>query len=127
MPLGEHQGWTEESFMVRNFMKYAGVAALVLGVTTVSAQASCEGRATTGTAVGAVAGGLIGNQASGGDTGATIGGAVLGGIAGNVINSSGCNDRDRAANYDRRGNKIYHDRRGRAYYLDRQQRRHYYR
>lgn len=39
----------------------------------------------TGTAVGAVAGGLVGNAVTGGSTAGTIAGAVGGGVIGNQV------------------------------------------
>jgi surface antigen len=59
----------------------------------------CSSSAATGTVVGAVAGGVIGNQFGHGDgrTAATVGGVILGGIAGNAIASDmNCNDRRQA-------------------------------
>ena len=52
--------------------------------------AGCETRQDTGTLVGAVAGGLIGNQfgKGGGRVAATLAGAVVGGIVGNEIGRS---------------------------------------
>ena len=55
-----------------------------------------DSNATAGTILGAVAGGIIGNQFGhgGGRAAATIGGVVLGGMAGNAIASDmDCNDR----------------------------------
>lgn len=56
----------------------------------------CNGNTATGTIVGAVAGGVIGNQFGHGDgrTAATVGGVILGGLAGNAIaRNMDCNDR----------------------------------
>jgi len=56
----------------------------------------CTGNNATGTVLGAIAGGVIGNQFGhgGGKTAATVGGVILGGIAGNSISRDlNCNDR----------------------------------
>ncbi|HEY0053516.1 MAG TPA: glycine zipper 2TM domain-containing protein, partial [Caulobacteraceae bacterium] len=44
--------------------------------------AAADDRRDTRTAIGAVVGGVIGNQVSDGDTGATVAGAVVGGLIG---------------------------------------------
>jgi uncharacterized protein YcfJ len=101
------------------------LAALLLGITSVSAEAAnCQGRRDTGTAVGAIGGGLIGNAASNGDLGGTVVGALAGGLAGNVIGGANCDDR---ARHVRRAPARHYDRHGRAYYYDRRGHRHYYR
>src|SRR6266566_551901 len=80
-------------------MRYArtkifALAALALGLTTVTAEAAnCQGRRDTGTAVGAVGGGLVGNAATRGNAGGTIAGAVIGGLVGNAIGGNDCNQR----------------------------------
>lgn len=111
--------------MKTNRIKTFVLATLLLGITSVSAEAAnCQGRRDTGTAVGAVGGGLVGNAASGGDLGGTIVGAIVGGVAGNVIGGSNCNQqRPRYASGPRR----HYDRYGNAFYYDRNGRRHYYR
>lgn len=56
----------------------------------------CSGDTATGTVLGAIAGGVVGNQFGHGDgrTAATVGGVILGGIAGNSIaRDLNCNDR----------------------------------
>jgi len=61
----------------------------------------CRDDTAAGTVVGAVAGGVIGNQFGGGAddrAAATIGGAILGGIAGNAIARGNC-DNQRADAY----------------------------
>src|SRR5260221_12406873 len=66
--------------------KLFALAALALSVTTMQAQAAnCQGRRDTGTAVGAIGGGVIGNAATRGSTGGTIAGAVIGGLAGKGV------------------------------------------
>jgi len=99
------------------------LAALALGVTTVTAEAAnCQGRRDTGTAVGAVGGGVVGNVASHGSVGGTVAGAVIGGVAGNLIGGTNCVERQ-ARNQPRR----HYDARGHAFYYDRYGHRHYYR
>jgi uncharacterized protein YcfJ len=100
------------------------LAALILGVATTSAEAAnCQGRRDTGTAVGAIGGGLLGNGLSHGSAGGTIAGAVIGGVAGNVINGSNCRERQAYYYTPRR----HYDRNGVAFYYDRYGHRHYYR
>ena len=100
------------------------LAALTLGVTTISAEAGCQGRRDTGTAVGAVGGGVVGNAVSHGSAVGTIAGAVFGGLAGNAIGSSGCRSRySYNSRYERRP---YYAPRV-AFYYDRYGHRHYYR
>jgi len=76
------------------------IAALALGLGSTSAFAdSCSGKDhTTGTVLGAIAGGLLGSAASHGNGGAVVGGALLGGLAGNAISRDmDCADRPYAA------------------------------
>jgi uncharacterized protein YcfJ len=106
--------------------KLFALAVLALAVTTMEAQAvNCQGRRDTGTAVGAVGGGLVGNAASHGNTGATIAGAVLGGVAGNLIGGNNCVQQRYSSGYYRRHR--HYDARGVAFYYDRYGYRHYYR
>ena len=118
--------------------KLLALVTVALGVTTIQAQAvNCQGRRDTGTAVGAIGGGLIGNAAGHGNTGSTIAGAVVGGLAGNVIGGSNCEQRRysryepyRAAYYyDDYGYRHYYRRNVRrvGYYYDWDGRMHYYR
>jgi uncharacterized protein YcfJ len=111
--------------MMRNKRaKMFALAVLALGATTVAAEAAnCQGRRDTGTAVGAIGGGLIGNAASHGNAGGTIAGAVIGGVAGNVIGGSNCGQRYASRYYGRR----HYDSRNVAFYYDRYGHRHYYR
>ena len=105
--------------------KLIALAALALGVTTIQAQAAnCQGRRDTGTAVGAVGGGLVGNATTRGSAGGTIAGAIIGGVAGNVIGGNNCEQQRDTSQYDRRR---HYDNRGVAFYYDRNGRRHYYR
>ena len=108
---------------MKNAKMILALAALALSVTTAGAQAAnCEGRRDTGTAVGAVGGGLVGNAASH-SAGGTIAGAVVGGIAGNLIGGNGCSNNRHARSAPRR----HYDSRGVAFYYDRSGHRHYYR
>src|SRR5258706_2106090 len=82
---GAAQNQREEN-MRHNLAKLCALAAFALGLTTVTAEAAnCQGRRDTGTAVGAIGGGLLGNGVTRGSAGGTIAGAVIGGVAGNVI------------------------------------------
>jgi uncharacterized protein YcfJ len=100
----------------------AGAFALAITSTTAEA-ANCQGRRDTGTAVGAIGGGLVGNSASRGSAGGTIAGAVIGGVAGNLIGGSNCSD-----NHTRRAEpRRHYDNHRQAFYYDRQGHRHYYR
>ena len=90
----------------------AAAATLALGISSAYAD-DCSGHShDTGTAVGAVGGGLIGGLATHSVAGG-LGGAVLGGFAGNAISrSNDCNHRT-----------VRHRT---AYYTDSNGRRHYY-
>jgi len=110
--------------------KLFALAALALSVTTMQAQAAnCQGRRDTGTAVGAIGGGLVGNAATHGNTGGTIAGAVIGGLAGNAIGGSDCEQREHDSRYyeGRHQRHRHYDERGVAFYYDRYGQRHYYR
>jgi uncharacterized protein YcfJ len=100
----------------------AGAFGLVITSSTAEA-ANCQGRRDTGTAVGAIGGGLVGNSASHGSAGGTIAGAVIGGVAGNLIGGSNCSDSHTRRAEPRR----HYDKHGVAFYYDRKGRRHYYR
>ncbi|HEY3695719.1 glycine zipper 2TM domain-containing protein [Phenylobacterium sp.] len=54
---------------------------------------SCRGSANTGTLVGAVGGGLLGNAVTHGGTGGTLIGAGAGAVAGHQIAKSNCRRR----------------------------------
>ena len=78
---------------MKHIGKIAAVALLALGAGTVTASAdACSGHShDTGTAVGAVGGGLIGGLATHSVLGGLAGG-VIGGFAGNAIDrSQDCN------------------------------------
>ena len=109
--------------MLKRMTLTLAAAILALSAGTIAANAdSCSGRShNTGTLLGAVGGGLIGNAMTHGSAVGVVGGAVAGGLAGNAISRNGdCNGR--RYNAGRR----YHQRH-RAYYYDRHHRKHYYR
>ena len=104
--------------------KICVLAALIAGIAASSAEAAnCQGRRDTGTAVGAIGGGVLGNAISRGSAGGTIAGAVIGGVAGNAINGSNCRE---SQAYDRHTPRRHYDRHGVAFYYDRYGHRHYY-
>lgn len=91
------------------------ISTLVLGTAATSADAGCQGRKTTGTVVGAGAGGLIGDAVTHGSAVGIVGGAVVGGLAGHSIAKDNCH---RAERYSyRNGRKGYYDRDGRWHYV----------
>lgn len=104
-------------------------ACLALGVTSTAAFADrCSGHGhDTGSILGAVGGGLIGNAITHGSGIGIVGGAVAGGLAGNAIaRDIDCNrgrHYSRRAHgyyyYDRHGHRVYEDRQGRLYHRDR--------
>jgi hypothetical protein len=109
--MSAHLGTMEVT--MRNLAKIAAAATIALGAGTISASAdSCSGHShDTGTAVGAVGGGLIGGLASHSVVGG-LAGAVVGGVAGNAIaRSDDCHR---------------HAVRRTSYYTDRNGHRHYY-
>lgn len=75
---------------MRRFLLAAGAAALLAVPAT--ADASCKGRKNTGTAVGAIAGGLLGNAVAGRGvkTEGTLLGAGVGAVVGHQVAKSGC-------------------------------------
>jgi uncharacterized protein YcfJ len=104
--------------MLKRISVTLAAAILALAAGTVAANADhCSGRNhTTGTVVGAVGGGLIGNAITHGSAVGVVGGAVAGGLAGNAIaRDSDCQDGRR------------YDRHHRAYYYDKHHHKHYYR
>ncbi len=103
--------------------KILTLGALALSVTTAAAEAAnCQGRRDTGTAVGAIGGGLVGNAASNGNAGGTIAGAVIGGVAGNIIGGNNCAQ----GSASRENHRRHYDKHGAAFYYDRDGHRHYY-
>jgi hypothetical protein len=105
--------WPEEEEM-NHIGKIAAAALITLTAGTASAWAdACSGRShDTGTALGAVGGGLVGGLATHSVAGG-LGGAVVGGLAGNAIaRSDDCRHRAR----------VHRE----SYYTDRYGHRHYY-
>ena len=95
------------------FKPLAVSLALLCAVAT-TADAGCQGRKTTGTVVGAGAGGVLGNVITHGSVIGTVGGAVVGGVAGHSIAAGNC---------AHRSHYTYHN--GRRGYYDRHHRWHY--
>ena len=98
-------------------MKRIVMAALAAGCVTfaaASADASCQGRKTTGTVLGAAGGGVLGNVITNGSAVGTVAGVVGGGLVGHEIGRSGCTRRVAYSHH-------------RRYYVDRYGHRHYYR
>ncbi|MFI4966657.1 MAG: hypothetical protein ACHP9T_14970 [Caulobacterales bacterium] len=116
----------------------AAILALPLIFGSTDANASCRGRANTGTAIGAIGGALLGNSISHGGGGAVLGG-LGGAVVGHQIAKGGC-DTSRHSYYRRgrnhyattydnryadgrdgryaraRDNRVYYDARGNAVY-----------
>jgi uncharacterized protein YcfJ len=89
------------------------LASAVLALGAAHADGCSGHRHNTGTVVGAVGGGLIGNAITHGSAVGVVGGAVAGGLAGNAIErDSDCN---RGARHSRH----------KVYYYDRHHHRHY--
>lgn len=87
---------------MRSFAKIAAAAIIALGAGTLSANAACDGDASTETVLGAGSGALVGGLASHSVAGAAIGG-IAGGLIGNSIGHS--NNRE-----DCRRDAYYYDR-----------------
>lgn len=94
--------------------KTFAVSIMALCAVSTVADAGCQGRKTTGTVVGAGAGGVLGNVITHGSVVGTVGGAVVGGLAGHSIAKSNCSY-----------NRHYSYRHGRRGYYDRDSRWHY--
>jgi hypothetical protein len=109
---------------MKSFAKITAAAVFALGVGTVSANAACNGDASTETVLGAGSGALVGGLASHSIAGAAIGG-VAGGLIGNSIghsnNREDCRrdayyyERDRERQAYNRPPDAYVDRYGRVY------------
>jgi osmotically inducible lipoprotein OsmB len=102
----------------------AVAALLVVGTSGSAAYAdACSGRNhNTGSVLGAVGGGLIGNAMTGGGAVGIVGGAVAGGLAGNAIERD--LDCKRGRHYDRHQTRHYwYDRHGHRVYEERRERR----
>jgi surface antigen len=82
--------------MLKRIGALTATALLALSFGTLPAKAdACSGKShETGTILGAIGGGLIGNAASNGNAGGVVAGAILGGLAGNAIaRDIDCRDR----------------------------------
>jgi uncharacterized protein YcfJ len=91
----------------------AAIFALSAGITAANADGCSGHRHNTGTVVGAVGGGLIGNAITHGSAVGVIGGAVAGGLAGNAV---------ARGSDDCRGERRHRQ----AYYYDSHHHKHYY-
>ena len=91
------------------------LALAALCVIASPADAGCRGRKTTGTVVGAGAGGVLGNVITHGSVVGTVGGAVVGGVAGHSIAAGNCTTH-RHYRY-RNGRRGYYDSRHRWHYV----------
>lgn len=91
----------------------AACAVGLLALGTAGASANCETAKTTGTVLGAVGGGVIGNVITHGSVIGTLAGGAGGGFIGHRLSGNGCH---RVAYYHHR-----------HYYVDRYGHRHYYR
>jgi len=99
--------------MYKNTSFLAAAVIALCTVTTGAMADRCSGHShPTGSILGAVGGGLIGNAITHGSAVGVVGGAVAGGLAGNAV------ERDRDC-----GRRYY---RYRHYYYDRHHHRHYY-
>lgn len=91
------------------FARTLAASVLALCVATTAADAGCQGRKTTGTVVGAGAGGLLGSAITHGSAVGVVGGAVVGGLAGHSIAANGCHRAHYSYEY-RHGRRGYYDR-----------------
>lgn len=98
--------------MLTRFIKLAAISVVALGAMATAADAGCEGRRDTGTAVGAVGGGVIGNVVTHGSVVGTVAGAVGGGLIGRSVGSDNCYRH----HYYRHHHRGYYDRHGRWHY-----------
>lgn len=92
-------------------------ALMVFGASATASYAdACSGRNhPTGSVLGAVGGGLIGNAITGGGAVGIVGGAVAGGLAGNAIERD--LDCKRGRHYERHSRRYYwYDRHGHRVY-----------
>ena len=98
----------------------AALITLPMMAASSDANASCQGRKNTGTAIGAIGGALLGNSISKGGGGAVVGG-LGGAVVGHEIAKGGCGasrtayHRTRNSRYaydDRTGHKVYYDQQG---------------
>jgi len=91
----------------------AALAAAGVALGAQGANADCQSAKTTGTVLGAVGGGVIGNVITHGSVLGTLAGGAGGGFIGHRLSGNGCH---RVAYYHHR-----------HYYVDRNGHRHYYR
>ncbi|HEY2033725.1 MAG TPA: glycine zipper 2TM domain-containing protein [Rhizomicrobium sp.] len=97
------------------FAKMLAISAFALATAVTAANADCDSAKATGTAVGAVGGGVLGNVVTHGSFVGTAVGAVGGGLVGRSVgHSNGCHGH------------YYHHYHHRGYY-DRYHHWHYYR
>src|SRR6185437_6012531 len=85
-----HRAENWECSMSAKFGKAVAAGLTVLCIVATAANAGCEGRKTTGTVVGAGAGGVLGNVITHGSVIGTVGGPVVGGVAGHSIAKDNC-------------------------------------
>jgi len=90
-------------------VKLLAVSLALLCAVATAADAGCQGRKTTGTIVGAGAGGVLGNVITHGSVVGTVGGAVAGVVAGHSIAPSNCTYHRHRYSY-RNGRRGYYDR-----------------
>ena len=96
--------------MLMRFAKVLAISVLALGTAATAADAGCSGRRATGTAVGAVGGGVLGNVITHGSFVGTAVGAVGGGLIGRSVGASGCHGRYYHHHYYRHHRRGYYDR-----------------
>src|ERR1700761_4539083 len=95
--------------------KTFAISMMAICAVSTAANAGCEGRKTTGTVVGAGAGGLLGSAVTHGSVVGVVGGAVVGGLAGHSIAKSNCTYH-RHYSY-RSGRRGYYDRYNHWHYV----------
>ena len=104
---------------MNTLIKTSGLAAIIaLSALTFATQAdaSCQGRKTTGTILGGVGGALLGNAVSHGGGGAVVGG-LGGAVVGHQIGKDGCNSRTAYTTTNRHySHRVAYYRNGHRYY-----------
>jgi osmotically inducible lipoprotein OsmB len=95
--------------------KTFAISMMALCAVATAADAGCQGRKTTGTVLGAGAGGVVGDVITHGSVVGVVGGAVVGGLAGHSIAKSDC-AYHRHYSY-RHGRRGYYDRDNRWHYV----------
>jgi hypothetical protein len=86
---------------MKTIQNVAAASLLLLALGTVSAEAACDGDASTETVLGAGSGAVVGGLASHSVVGAAVGG-VAGGVIGNAIGHSNNREDCRRQAYDQR-------------------------